>query len=207
MARKPTQLVAEAAKLKPQGRQGVWTAMRARRHRPFTLVEIRDATDIPSGTVLNYARALALAGFLELQSADPAHPFSSAIYLLANDCGAEAPRLDKTGKPVTQGLGREQMWRAMKMLSGAGDFDYRDLAITARTDVVPVAEETAEDYVKYLAKAGYLALTHAASNAGRLARYRLVRNTGARPPVVTRLRTVFDPNLGKLAWHEEVRDG
>ena len=31
-------------------------------------------------------------------------------------------------------------------------------------------------------------------------RYRLIRNTGPRPPMVQRIDAIYDPNLGAVVW-------
>ncbi len=202
MARKPLHVV--AASPKPFGRQGIWDAIRAlnaEHNGYFTVRDIADRTDIPAKTIRDYLDALYRANFVVISVGKPGN---ADAYLLVNDTGVQAPRLDKEGKPVTQGLARDHMWRTMKMLSAGGDFSARDLAIVARTDAVAVSETDARDYVGNLLKAGYLAITHKAGTRGGLARYRLLKNTGPCAPSVQRQKTVFDHNLQKIMWAEGV---
>lgn len=201
--RKPAHLAAAGGK--PQGRQGIWEAIRAQRD-GFTIASLGAATDIHRDTIRTYVRGLHAAGYVEVPA--PIAPF----YRLVRDVGVEAPRVTRDGKPVTQGAAREQMWRTMKMM--AADFSWRDLAITASTEAVAVAEEDAKDYCANLAKAGYLMVASpgkgtpsARKGGGMPTRYRFNRskNTGPKPPMVQRLQSVFDPNLGKIVWTEEAR--
>lgn len=86
----------------------------------------------------------------------------------------------------------------MRML---GEFGYRDLTVTASTAATPIADIDAKDYLKHLYRAGYLKVT-APAHGNRPARYRLIRNTGPKPPKVQRIRQVFDPNLNEVVWSQ-----
>jgi len=204
MARKPAHL--EQAGPKPTGRRAVWAAIRAQRT-GFTLASLGQATRIHRDTIRTYLRGLEAAGYI-VRAAEESAP---AAYSLTRDVGIEAPRVTRDGKPVTQGLAREQMWRTMRMLKG--DWSWRDLAIAASTETQPVAESDAADYCANLHRAGYLVVAEPgrAARPGLAAaatRYRFVpgRNTGPRPPMVQRLSSVFDPNLGRVVWQEAPRD-
>lgn len=206
MSRKPVHLTMTAGK--PSGRQAIWEALRKMDR--FTINDLWHTTKIPKATIQSYVQSLALGGFIGQVGMKKARSgvlaqrssttFDSIVYRMVNDIGIEAPRLQKDGKPCVQGQRREQMWRTMKMLP---DFNYRDLAVMATTEEVIVADLDARDYVKHLAKANYLALVEKATHLS-LARYRLLptRNTGPRPPMIQRLKTVFDVNLCKIMWQE-----
>ncbi|BAE49252.1 hypothetical protein [Paramagnetospirillum magneticum] len=207
--RKPVHLVAAGGK--PQGRQGIWEAIRAARE-SFTLPGLVAATDIHRDTVRSYLRGLEAAGYIVALDRPNFADGATKVYQLVRDVGVEAPRVTRDGKPVTQGAAQEQMWRTMKMIRG--DFSWRDLAIAAATAETPVAEEAAKDYCANLAKAGYLAVVTVgkgvvgAGKAGGVpTRYRFNRakNTGPKPPMVQRVNSVFDPNLRRVVWIEEVR--
>lgn len=208
--RKPAHLV--SAGRKPAGRQAIWEAIRAQRD-GFSAVSLSDATDIHRDTVKSYLTGLEAAGYIErignelpksgIVGVQAKTQFAKVIFRLVKDVGIDAPRVTRDGKPVIQGAGRDQMWRTLRML--AGDFTFRDLAIAASTEEVPVSEVDANDYVKHLAGAGYLILAQK-GGPNRPARYRFNRakNTGPKAPMVQRLKTVFDPNLGKVVWQEEI---
>ncbi|CUW41103.1 putative phage-related conserved protein [Magnetospirillum sp. XM-1] len=203
---------------KPFGRQAVWEAIRARRD-SFALDDLAKATRQPADTIRTYLGCLKKGGYIACAGTLPAKSgmvgvragaqFAVKLWRLVRDTGAEAPRLrrDGTQLPVTV---RELMWRAMRMLKG--DWTWRDLAIAASVDDQVVSEVDSQDYCKHLLSAGYLVVTHEATRGGKLGRLgapnrlRLVRNTGPRPPMVQRLQTVFDPNLGKVMWQEAPHD-
>ena len=92
---------------------------------------------------------------------------------------------------------------AQTIFVGSAQPDAPPPLAMASTDAVPVSARDAADYVKHLLHAGYLTILKA-SKPGTQAIYRLTNNTGPRPPMVQRLKTVFDQNLGKIMWHEEV---
>ena len=189
-----------AASRKPVGRQGIWDAIRAQREK-FDVGTICGATDIPRKTVSDYLHGLLRAGYVTF--GEPTPDRNLGWLVLARDTGVEAPRVTKYGEPVTQGAAREQMWRAMKMLRS--DWNFHDLAVAASLDDSPVDASDAKDYARNLAMAGYLAIV-AKGGPRKPARYRFIqqKNTGPKPPMVQRMQTVFDPNLGKIVWHPQV---
>lgn len=159
---------------------------------------------IPANTARNYLRGLERAGYVRREAVDPSDRggrFQPVAFVLARDVGVEAPRVNEDGTPVLQGLPREQMWRTMKVL---GEFSPRDLAVHASTEHVAVNAEDARIYCRYLSRAGYLAQT-APGGPGRAPRYRFLRSrdTGPRPPMIQRVRHVFDPNTGQVVWRGE----
>jgi hypothetical protein len=195
--RKPVHLTTVGGK--PHGRQIVWEAMR--RLRIFTVSGLAEEIDHHRSTIRDYVECLRAGGFVTILSTKVNGARKTHTYELTRDVGVEAPKLRKDGTPSTQGLATEQMWRTMKMM---GNFTPRELAISATTELQPVDEVHALDYVGHLFSARYLALV-AKSTPTSQARYRFLsmRNTGPRPPMVQRLKTVFDPNLGQIVWHEE----
>ncbi len=209
MSQKPVHLTSSARK--PSGRQSVWEAIRKNRD-GFTSISLSQATKIERGTLKTYVSGLEKAGFIErigtelpqsgILGTEAKTQFQKVVYRLINDVGVTAPRVTKDGQPVIQGLIQEQLWRTMRMTST--DWNKRELSVMASTDEVAVSESDAHDYIKHLNAAGYLKVT--AKNKGRysLARYRLIKNTGPRAPMIQRIKTVFDPNLCKIVWHEEV---
>lgn len=86
------------------------------------------------------------------------------------------------------------MWRAMRMMR---EFSPIDLAAHSTTETVKVSEDEALDYCGSLARAGYLRVTKRHDDP-KMARYRLVRNTGPKPPRERRVRGVEDENTGSF---------
>ena len=206
MARKPVDLIAAA--VRPEGRQVIWGAIR--QLRSFTVTKLEDTTRINEGTIRTYVRGLERAGYVRkvdqvcVRATHIPGSFKAAAYELIKDCGVDAPRVTVSGKEVTQGRAREQMWRTMRVLR---DFTWRDLAVQASTEEQLVDPKDARDYIKHLHAAGYLVCMRPAKpgnkpGTGTLAQYRLLASkyTGPQPPMVQRVKQVFDPNLGRVVW-------
>ena len=136
-----------------------------------------------------YLKALAAGGYL-----DPTPmPDGAPGYQLLRDPGAEAPRVRRDGTPVTQGAGREAMWRTLRIL---GACTVLELVATASTPEHPIAEAEADDYTDRLARAGFL---RRETGDGRT-RFRLLpsRYTGPRSIQIRRTKEVYDPNTDRL---------
>lgn len=178
----------------PQGRDAVWAAIR--KLRTFTKLDLQASTRVPVGTLQTYLRGLTLAGYLKC-SDDP--PRVASTWTLVRDVGVEAPRVTRDGKEVTQGSGRERMWRSMRILK---DFSLAELVATASRGGAPVASGEAGAYVRMLLKARYLRSSVRPTATGRAARYLLIPalDTGPRAPMVQKIKQVFDPNTGKVMW-------
>jgi len=194
--RKPVHLVAQG----PKGdRQSMWEAMR-KLNKAGTAITVRGVWELgaewaPKGRVRDYMKGLEAAGYLRRIEGAPG---PSVQYELVRDIGVDAPRVRADGTEVTQGRGREQMWRTVKII---GDFTSRQLAQAASTPQHEVAETTANDYCLMLAGAGYLTVTRP-GGPGKPARYRLApgRWTGPRAPMVQRLKQLYDPNTGQVVY-------
>ena len=196
MARKPVHLEFIGGK---GLRQRLWERMRAHKGE-FGYADIAVGAESLE-TIRDYVLGLERAGFLTLTV--PAGHRTPKRWRLILDIGAEAPRVTREGKPVTMGLAQEQMWRLLRAL--ANDINARELAAHASTPQIPVRESAAADYLHHLNRAGYLTETkhgHGTGRGGIPSRYRLAHDTGPRPPMVGRTRTVYDPNLGRVVWHD-----
>lgn len=168
-----------------QSREAIWQAIRALKD--FSPKEVRMETRCSAGQVDDYLKALLAAGLIERLEGERGR------YLLIKDPGAVAPRLRRDGSEVTLGRGREQMWRAMRVL---GNFGVRDLVVHATTEEHAVADSEAAHYCQFLAQAGYLKR----QGSGYL--FLRSRYSGPRPPMIQRVKQVFDPNLGKVVWSQ-----
>ncbi|WP_413206751.1 hypothetical protein [Rhodospirillum sp. A1_3_36] len=193
----------------PHGREDFWRIMRERKN--FSLADLYGASHAPRDSIRAYVHSLVLAGFLKVE----AEPSGSdpRMYKLLRD-QPSAPRVRRDGSiAVDQGLGRDCLWRTMKML---GDFNYRELAIQASTSEIKVQPSAVKIYVGHLHRAGYLALVSPAhSGAGewaRIARYRLLpsMNTGPLAPQIRQTKWVWDQNrrrpMGEGTVEEESAD-
>ncbi len=182
---------------KPMGtRDDLWKLIRAMK--TFTVPELREAVHMDATTIDLYVRSLVKAGYLE--RIDISGGAAKEIgrtryrYTLLKDA-LEAPRIRKDGSPVTQGRGRLNMWRSMKVLKR---FGLADIVACSSTEEHPVAWEEAETYLRYLLKAGYL--KQLTKTSVEKAVYALVRWTGPKAPMIQRIRQVWDPNLKKVTW-------
>ena len=208
MARKRIDLT--RAQRFPSDRQAIWQAIR--KQRTFTVMSIEDKTRINPATIRSYLTSLTRAGYLvripgEQRVKDRRGRFSlqrESRWELTRDVGVDAPRVTRDGKEVTQGRGRDAMWRAMKMLK---QFNYRELAAYASTGDHAIREIEARDYCRFLHYAGYLSVKSAHVNghkkgAGQLTVYRFIasRNTGPYAPMIQRIKAVFDPNLNEVVY-------
>ena len=156
-------------------------------------------------TIRSYVKRLCLAGFLEVIREEPV--FGNArrkIYQRTAEAPVETPRVTREGKPsAPEGSANENMWRTMRIL---GQFTARDLAIHASTEETIVSEGTAKAYTKMLFKAGYLVLAQAGKTPKTQHLYRFLpsRYSGPRAPMIQKIKAVFDPNLNKRVWPEEL---
>ena len=208
MARKPIHLQA-AGKLTPRDR--VWAAARALKR--FTFADVADyvvkhapaearVRRLDEATIKTYVESLTKGGFVRRINAERNARYEHAWFELVRDVGVHAPRVTRSGEPVTQGASRLAMWRVMRKLK---NFTRRSLAAAASTEGNLVAEEDAKTYVHYLAKAGYLAVV-VPGRPRHLEVYAFIRSfdTGPLAPMIQRVKHVYDPNLGKVVWHPEV---
>jgi hypothetical protein len=95
--------------------------------------------------------------------------------------------------PAPRGRSAEEnLWTAMR---GLRSFTPTDLAAHASTDQVSVAVADAQAYCRVLLAGGYLKVERKAAPArAQEAIYRLIRNTGPRPPRAVRVSAVVDDN-------------
>ncbi|MFD1914141.1 hypothetical protein [Halodurantibacterium flavum] len=168
------------------GRQEIWEAIRLQAG-GFTAASLSTASGANRKTIEDYLRCLHPAGVIERAGEDG--------WRLADDRGHHAPRLNRAGKPVVQGAGTENMWRSMRMLA---TFSPRDISAHSSTPEVQVTEPTAKSYCGMLLRCGYLRVIRKASPGVRQATYRLIRNSGPKPPQVQRVKRIYDPNTGEV---------
>jgi hypothetical protein len=176
-------------------RQRVWNAIR-RSSVPFTSSDIAAAIAVETEIVRDYIAGLSAAGFISIVGRSR----KGVTYALARDNGVEAPRVNRSGHVVTKGLAQEQMWRVLRMLGRA--VTCHELALHASTRDVPVSIDDAARYMEQLTRAGYVirsVVCRSMSTAIPPA-YRLVSNTGPRPPMLVQLTGLFDPNHGRVVW-------
>ena len=182
-------------------RQMIWETLRGLHAQgtPITTVAVVGQLPggLPKGRVRDYLIGLENAGYLKRYE-EPRKSGEPVRYALVRDVGVEAPRVRKDGTTPEGGLGREQMWRTLRII---GDCTASELADAASTHQVAVAENTANEYLRFLAAAEYVATIRPGS-PGVQARYRLVssRWTGPRAPMIQRTKQLYDPNTGEVVY-------
>ncbi|WP_457571287.1 hypothetical protein [Desulfovulcanus sp.] len=168
-------------------REAIWQAVR--RLREFTRTDVWKKCNCDRSTVRYYLRCWEAAGIIEqIGKRKEGNGRPNNIYRLVRD-SLEPPRVRKDGSPVKMGIGRMQMWRAMRILK---QFTLQDLVAGASTEEHNVALEEAKTYCRFLLRAGYL---RQRDNV-----FRLVNYTGPKAPMIQRIKRVFDPNLNKVTW-------
>lgn len=172
----------------------------------FGVNEVRGALRFPAkrDSVRAYLKALAAGGYLAPVTAADGGPG----WQLLRDTGVDAPRVRDDGQEIVIGAGREQCWRAMRIL---GTFGVAELVATASTDRWAIAPGEAADYCDRLARAGILRRYKAAGDDRWLYTLSPARYTGPKPPQILRYQPakdglpprrkgVYDPNTGTLYW-------
>lgn len=94
-------------------------------------------------------------------------------------------------KPTPQ----DNLWRSMRMLR---EFTPIDLVAVSSIPGCEVDEKKAIEFCRTCLKGGYLRVVQKARPGRRPARYRLIRDTGPKPPRHVRLTAVWDDNEGRL---------
>jgi hypothetical protein len=186
-----------AKKRKPFRREQIWKTIR--KFKSFAVSDL--GTDLDNSPVYAFLNGLVAAGYLEREGKVQTKLFGANRYRLIKDA-VEAPYVRKDGTVPTRGSGRARMWRAMKILPS---FTIVDLVACCEKGGPAVATWEARTYVAYLERAGYLKRLDAHGVA--LASFKLVRWTGPRPPMIQRIKQVFDPNLKKVVWRPKAEEG
>jgi len=154
------------------------------------------------GKVRSYFSGLEAAGYIQKDGfkMNASSCQRAQAFKLINDVGIDAPRVRADGSEVTQGKGRELMWRTMRILS---EFSAADLAINASTTDHTVSLNSAKEYCHFLQNAGYLA-TPRMGKSGQPSLYRFLpsRYTGPKPPQIQSVKQVYDPNTKKVMWSQ-----
>ncbi len=172
-------------------RQQIWEKVRE-----LKAFDLDDLVGALPGTIHRdstraYVKALLAGGFL---SETLPWGEQKIQYSLVKDNGVEAPRLRKDGSEVTQGREQENLWRTLRTVKHP--VNYMELAALASTEAHPVAPAFARDYLNNLCKAGYV------NKIGNQYHLLPAKNTGPRPPMIQRIKQVYDPNLGQVVWSD-----
>lgn len=186
-------------------RQRIWEALRrfaGGGDGTFTAADLALFINIETDPVREYLKGLAAAGYVRIINPDASRSGGRAVknvFELARDNGVEAPRVRRDGSEVTQGRGTEAMWGAMTALD---NFDHWLIA-----DLAQVKPSTAATYCHFLGKAGLLDVVTPGKGKGKGGiptqwAVSPIHRQKPRAPMVTRLKTVYDPNTHQIVWAE-----
>ena len=184
-------------------RQRAWEELRLRtlHGEALSMPELAALIDVETLDLRDYISGLIAAGYLaKVRAPKRGVP---AAYRVVRDNGAEAPRVKRDGSPLIKGMAEEQMWRILRSPAGA-DITAAQLAAYAATPALAVSDLDAETYLSQLAGAKYIAPLP--TRRGAAQRWRLVSNTGPKPPMFARIDSLYDPNLSTLIWIEPVTE-
>lgn len=187
--RKPAQLEMIGGK---NARQRIWEVLRQQTGE-FEMYPIARQSNTDDETLRTYLTCLRKGGYVEVVQQKR---YDKTTYRFLKDTGIEAPRLNRKGEPVTQGLVSEAIWRTLRIL---GELDARQITNHVAAAGLDVTMAYVKRYIGALKKAGYL-LVCLKGNPHRLERIRLKpgMDTGPRAPQIQRVKTVYDPNLNKV---------
>jgi uncharacterized protein YdbL (DUF1318 family) len=196
-------------------RERVWDAIRLS-VTEFTLDQVANIGGMKIDSARDYLTGLRRAGFIA-ETRRESKPMTvggntkTVYYTLVNDVGHDAPAVNRKGDVLEPRGVNTAMWNALRVCNAVTP---RSLAAYSSTETRVVSEETANSYLQVLHDAGYVVVVIAANHA-RQATYRLLptKNTGPKPPQISRACRVFDPNVGRVVYQErpemaeEIRDG
>ena len=156
----------------------------------FTYAEVAAATGKSYNSVVRIVRIWEEAGAVSTEKLDG----SRRVQFRVINAGALQPAQSLSPTPRAESA-EANMWTAMRMLT---TFGPTDVAAHAATEATLVGAEAARDYCRALSRIGYLKTVRKAIPGTRDAIYRLLRNTGPRPPRIRRVRGVWDENLDQF---------
>lgn len=151
----------------------------------FRFADLIDTTGMALSTIQRWVMQWRMDGKVKVNGRSDAGQVFEVI---------EGLRAGAVRQPSREGP-MEKLWRAMRMMR---EFTAIDLASHACTMDVLVSESDAEEYCRLLARGEYLRV-RAKETPTRPARYRLVRDTGPRPPRLRQVRGIYDPNTEEFA--------
>jgi hypothetical protein len=186
-------------------RQRVWEAIRALAGMgdgTFTAADLSRASRVEVEPVREYLKGLAAGEFIRAINSAASRRGGRGVtnvFELLRDNGVEAPRVRRDGSEVTQGRGTEAMWGAMTALDS---FNYWLVA-----EIAQVKPNTAAAYCQALCRAGMLVEVMPGRGTGKggvAAVYQVAPEHLMKPraPMITRLKSVYDPNTHQIVWAE-----
>ncbi|WP_425091977.1 DeoR family transcriptional regulator [Tropicimonas sp. S265A] len=168
-----------APDLTTDGQKAIWDEIT--KVGALSVHEIAQVTGYSNASVRRYLRKWVKEGHLERRERD-----GVTLWLRSN--GVARP---KSAAPQTP---QEAMWRILRIRKA---FDRNDLRLDLSQAGIEVSDSLMDGFIQTLLRAGYLKVEIRA-NQSRVARYRLARDTGPKPPKTARREIVIDDNTGDL---------
>lgn len=188
-------------------RDRMWAAMIKLHNKAggFSPSEVQElAEPVEFDTVCSYLNALTKAKLAEKVSGqgrrNDGDMTATRWRLLVN--WSQAPRVNKLGKVVTQGLGVLAMWRVARIRR---TFTPSVMAREASAGQITVKLSTARQYCLALVRSGHFDFV-SKGKGGIESVFKLVNDTGPHAPAVTRAKVVFDRNEGELKPIESAQE-
>lgn len=183
----------------------LWAALRQYKARELDIKLLSDYARVDPEAARHHLDGWVNAGVVERTEGKKVGASRQYLYRLVKDMGVDAPLVNPDGSPLVLGVKNANMWRTMRMLK---TFDFRTVEAHASTSTQPIILETVRTYVRALQQAGYLTVVKPAQGKGKNATrtpavYFLAKDTGPKPPMIQKLKTVYDQNLNKVMWMEE----
>ena len=170
--------------LVPRGHAGLWHVIcELDAIGPWSVSDIEERCNAGSARIRDYVLRLVRGGHaapVPLKNHIPVYRLLRKPF--------DAPRLSRQGEALPEPQA-DKFWRAMKILR---DFDAAELA-----SVCGSSHHRAYAYLRALCDAGIIISGDGSANK-RSTRFRLVKNLGAKAPVVGRSEIVFDPNARRI---------
>jgi hypothetical protein len=183
----------------PSGPAHYWSLMQAAGARGFTVRSIALASEgVAYKSVKRYVEFLKAEGFI-VRIGEKRDGFAmQAVYAVKQrQRNAPIKRAEGKAEPFTA---RQALWNAMRTLAR---FSINELAIAASTEERPVAQRTADAYVRALIKAGAVIVIdppqRLKGKGSTVGVYRLApcANTGPQAPKLCKADFLFDMNTRK----------
>ncbi len=175
----------------PKNRKLIWSVIRALK--TFTVKDIYYKTDINQRTITCYLQNLEKAEIVikELETIGKGC-LKTSRYTLIKDVGVVAPVVNKAGVLI-ENTNQGRIWRAIRILK---IFSLKDVVATASTEEDPISVVSADNYLSFLKKAGYLNM-----NKDKVYRLNPAMNKGIQAPQIQRIRQIYDPNTDEVVWN------
>lgn len=184
-------------------RARLWAALREHKGRVLSIGLLADKAGVHVDAARHHMQGLVKGGFVAETKGERKGATQPYGYQLIKDVGVDAPMVKQDGSLHEVGVKNANMWRTMRMLRR---FTFRDVAAHASTSEHDIAAETARKYVLTLHHAGYLNEVSGVKRLGKTVQptvFMLSNDTGPKPPMIQKLKTVYDQNLNKVMWMEE----